>query len=215
MKLKYENNFFRNKANLKDQKEQNKSNLFYFQPKDINISKYSKINQFLNVQKTNNNNLSTIDTKINRPVSSNIIKNNYYTTLNRNNEKTLSRVSSISNYLDRRHEETKDHINKLKQEKQEKEVNGKFRPYISNNSKRIIDNLIKREKEIKENNKKSKQAKPINTPILIKDNSNNLKHNIEAVSNYKITKEELEKNSKLNNLVKHNQFDHQSVIIIY
>jgi hypothetical protein len=69
-------------------------------------------------------------------------ENSYFT----NNKSNLSNTPSVQTYLDRRHQETQQKINQMKMEKFKRETeNMQFRPRISDNSKKIIDNLIKRE----------------------------------------------------------------------
>lgn len=58
-----------------------------------------------------------------------------------------SNVASITNYLDRRHVQTQERLNKLRSEKYSSESSQlKFRPAISKNSRKIINNLINKEK---------------------------------------------------------------------
>lgn len=67
-----------------------------------------------------------------------------------NNQSKLSNVSMVSHYLDRRHNETQEKINKMRMEKFEKEVaSHNFRPQISKNSRKIIDKIVREEELMK------------------------------------------------------------------
>ena len=72
-----------------------------------------------------------------------ISKENSYFSIN--NSK-ISNSGSIHSYLDRRHQETQHKVNLMRMQKHKIESdNMQFKPKISDNSKKIIDNLIKRE----------------------------------------------------------------------
>lgn len=62
----------------------------------------------------------------------------------------FSNKSMVQTYLDRRHLETQQKINKLRHEKLTQESSElRFKPLISENSKKIIKNLISKEKAVK------------------------------------------------------------------
>ena len=104
-----------------------------------------------------------------------LTSNNIYDTLNKdkkevsqisfNDYSTISKLSNksmVQAYLDRRHLETQQKINKLRHEKFHQEASElRFKPNISENSKRIINNLVSKEKPVK-----------INPNLLIRDNNN-------------------------------------------
>lgn len=73
------------------------------------------------------------------------INNHDYSTISK-----LSNKSMAQAYLDRRHLETQQKINRLRHEKLTQESSElKFKPVISDNSKKIIKNLISKEQAIK------------------------------------------------------------------
>lgn len=107
------------------------------------------------------------------------------------------KMSSISKYLDKRHYQSQERLAKLRYQKYEKETRYSFKPFISNNSKKIIANLIKRENsKINLNHTKSNKKQ---ITLKLKSNEPNCNLNSYNLSNLKMkTLKELEKNSKIN-----------------
>lgn len=80
--------------------------------------------------------------------------NNDYSTISK-----LSNKSMVQAYLDRRHLETQQKLSKIRHEKFTQESSElRFKPLISENSKKIIQNLVNKEKAVK-----------LNPNLLIKD----------------------------------------------
>lgn len=97
---------------------------------------------------------------------SQISSNNDYSTISK-----LSNKSMVQAYLDRRHLETQQKINRLRHERFSQESTElKFKPVISENSKKIVKNLITKENAVKILN---------HNPILLgnRDNKYNFENN--------------------------------------
>jgi hypothetical protein len=74
-----------------------------------------------------------------------------------------SYTSTVSGYLDRRHMQEKEKIEKLRLEKFIADTdNLRFTPTISKNSRKIIENIAKRENYLHEERVKHAQAVPVN-----------------------------------------------------
>lgn len=82
----------------------------------------------------------------------------------------ISGISGVSQYLDRRHNETKEKIEKLKMEKFLHDAKDcRYTPNITKNSRKIIDNIVNREHKITE----SKITQKVEQPTFRQNNLRN------------------------------------------
>jgi hypothetical protein len=125
-----------------------------------NNSNYKLNTRNFSLKKTDQNNKKFYDNgnmmeKYSQKDNSQISNNNDYSNNYNNDYSLISRISnrsSVQNYLDRRHIEAKQKINKLRMDKLNQESSElKFKPKISENSKKIVQNLVKKDKAIKIN----------------------------------------------------------------
>ena len=129
-------------------------------------------------------------------VSKSYAKENSYFS---NNNSKISNSASIQSYIDRRHQETQQKINLMKMQKHKIETdNIQFKPKISENSKKIIDNLIKRENS-RDTLNKTNEIRRQNEIILKRNESTKLLNNKNNYNNS--VKTEAEKQSNENNKV--------------
>jgi len=157
----------------------------------------SQSNSNRDIYNINNQNQKYNPRLIQRNYSSKKIENNYNSNLidhqiinfkEKNSLKEISQISSnhdhstiskfsnkstVQGYLDRRHLETQQKINRLRHERLSQESTElKFKPVISENSKKIVKNLITKENAVKIFN---------HNPILLgnKENKNTVENNVD------------------------------------
>jgi hypothetical protein len=130
--------------------------------------------------KENINSMNTIIRKDNTNDRSNLgSRDNSYMT-QQNNISKISNSSSVSQYLDKRHQDAQRKINLLRNEKYQKEIgNYGFKPRISDASKKIISKLSKQESPMRiDSNRKEYTNENLNyEPYKEKEKFENLLRN--------------------------------------
>lgn len=114
---------------------------------------------------------------------------------------TCRSKNSVSTYLNRRHRETQEKVNKARMEKYLSEKQqAPFKPYISENSRKIVENLI----NITNDDEKSDHKEAYNFHNIISKSLNTLKStfNPKEINKKKISKE----NSNVNNINANSNF---------
>jgi hypothetical protein len=127
-----------------------------------------------------------------------------------NNSKANSSNVSIHGYLDRRHFEAQERINKMRYEKYTKEFTElPFRPKISENSKRIVSNLINKEQSQKPLSRNSPQL-TVHPPNRANNEvQDKLTKTIDELNQYKRIidkREEIIKYDEVNKTFKYSRF---------
>jgi len=202
--------FLQNNSNSRQNNSNSSNNKF---TSKINIRNFS-------VKKPEQNNprlydIGNIGEKINQKDNSHIsYNNNEYSYNNNNNDYSIisrmsSNKSSVQTYLDRRHLESRQKINKLRHDKFNQESSElKFKPKISDNSKKIIQNLINKEKAVKINptllNRENYKNQENQNDSRISENRN---HNQNQYDN------SYNPNMKINQNNKYSQFDEYKKIV--
>jgi hypothetical protein len=168
------------------------------------------------IKKTEENNSKIYDNgnileNINHNDNSKISQNNEYSynvISDYSSNSRFSNISSAQSYLDRRHMEAKQKINKLRHDKFTQESSElKFKPKISDNSKKIIQNLVHKEKAVKINPNLLNREKYKNyeNDVRISENNNN------SISNKNENGYNPSMKNYLNN--KYSQFDDYKKIV--